>query len=214
MPELPSPGPYIKVQLVWDIGPNNTGMNVLHYFYSGARPNATDCTSLATRAAAGFTTAVGALFHTATILKQVVVTDMQGNDGAQGSWTGSHPGTDIQAFVPAGSAILMSLHVAARYRGGHPRVYWPPGTSGSMASTTAWSTTFISSAQTALSAFLNNLQNFTAGGTVTGSQYAISYYKGKDANGKPAVRPTPLPLAVTSRTVQTQIASMRPRLRP
>ena len=49
--------------------------------------------------------------------------------------------------------------------------------------------------------------------TTVGTQCAVSYYKGKDANGKPLVRTTPLVLDVGSRSVAATFGTQRRRLR-
>jgi hypothetical protein len=212
MPALPSPGQVLKVQVGWSIGGDTSNANVLHYAYSGAAPTSTDCIAIASRLLNTPPNGYLALCPISTVLTSVAVTDLATNTGQQGLTTGSHPGTTpANTIMPASAALLMSFKVNARYRGGHPRAYFPAMGHDSQATTKTWQATNVSTAETALISWLNSLNGFSAGSSQVGQQVAVSYYKGRDAQGKPIVRAVPVVLPIISWKCSANIASQRRR---
>ena len=128
------------------------------------------------------------------------------NDGQSGTAQANHPGTSIEGIVSAGVSLVQRFHVNARYRGGHPRAYFPGMTHSYMASQQQWSAAAATAANTSLTSFLASIVGFITGTTNVGQQVAVSYHQNK------ALRPVPLVLPVISWTVNTSIGSQRRRL--
>jgi hypothetical protein len=62
-------------------------------------------------------------------------------------------GTLSSPFVPSGAAQVVQNRIAARYRGGHPRTFWPPANAANQANEYQWTTSrvgLMATAQTAL----------------------------------------------------------------
>jgi hypothetical protein len=181
-------------------------MNVLHYRYSGTPPAATDLNGFCSAFGTGFGTNAKALFATNTTLTTLIATDLQGNTGQQGTSSPGQAGTDIRTVMPASACVVQSHKVNARYRGGHPRTYWPPGVTAQMQDTQHWIASWVAGANTTLNTWLASVVSQTFGGTTIGNLCAVSYYHDK------VLRPTPLVLDVVASSTLTRIGQQRKRL--
>jgi hypothetical protein len=99
----------------------------------------------------------------------------------------------------------MNLHVNARYRGGHPRIYFPGAGDNHNNDGLHWVASYVSGFNSAMITFLASLNGFSSGATTFGQQCVVSYYHDK------ALRPIPLVLDVTSWTTNNGLASQRRR---
>jgi hypothetical protein len=221
MPALPLAPNTLKVQLTWTVGTNTNVQNVLHYNWSGSRPAVNDCVAIGNHFLASFLSAQGALFHTATVLTACTVTDLANTDGAVGVAQASHPGTDIRAPVPENTCTLMSLKINARYRGGHPRIYFPPMTTGVAQDSKSWTATAATNFNNTMLNMLNSLPGYATGPVTVGQQVALSYVKGhtwqQDQHGNwkrmPTYRSTPLPIVISSWVTSQKMATQRRRFK-
>jgi hypothetical protein len=142
----------------------------------------------------------------------VIVTDLQGNDGQQGSAASTQAGTGGIPPEAASASFVVHLLVNARYRGGHPRVYFPPLGNSYLQDSQTWQAAAVTPVFSALDTWLNALPGFSSGGCVVGLQCAVSYYNKAVNPTPPHLRPSPLVLDVTSRTPRAKIGSQRRRL--
>jgi len=92
--------------------------------------------------------------------------------GANGATTGP---------LPPNCALTASWSIASRYRGGHPRSYFPgpPASALDNPGGRVWSSTFISTAHSAFSAFLNSVNTATISGHANGIQLGTIRSKSK-----------------------------------
>lgn len=56
---------------------------------------------------------------------QVEIIDLTSATAASGLALDGNPGTSGGPMISPSSCLLVSKHIARRYRGGHPRTYWP-----------------------------------------------------------------------------------------
>jgi hypothetical protein len=210
----------IKVQLVWQIGTDGNCMNVLHYQYGGSAPAASDLTAIGNHMVASWGTAQGAVFSTRDSLANVILTDLAGTTGQQAEVVAGKAGTDISGAISQQSATVMAFEVNARYRGGHPRAYFPPMTTRVMQDGLHWTAAGASAFNSAIETFLSSIVGFASGATNVLQQVAISYYQGHtwsppDHLGNyhkiPTRRSPPLVLPVTSWVTRTVIGNQRRR---
>jgi hypothetical protein len=187
-------------------------MNVLHYRYSGTRPAPADCAAIANHLATATLGAYLTHIPASTALSSVIVTDLQGNDGQQGSAASTQAGTGGIPPEAASASFVLHLLVNARYRGGHPRVYFPPLGNSYLQDSQTWQAAAVTPVFSALDTWLNALPGFSAGGCVVGLQCAVSYYNKAVNPTPPHLRPSPLVLDITSRTPRPKIGSQRRRL--
>lgn len=207
MPALPIPGPVLKCELIWTIGEDNHCANILHYAYTGSPPTSADLSTLATNMFNAFPGDYKNALHSSTQLTSVILTDLASVTGQQGLHAGNTPGS-AGGFPSAASAcVLQQLKVNARYRGGHPRTYWPGLDGANVADAQTWSLSSVQLLQPALMTWAKALAGQSAGGTQVTKQVIVSYYHNN------ALRTTPLVMDVVGWTVIGKIASQRKRLR-
>jgi hypothetical protein len=196
-------------------------MNVLHFLYSNAAPTSTDCVNIATKLAQQMGTGVLSQFPASTVLTEVICTDIGSANGFQGVWSGSEPGVNTGNALASSSAFVVNFIVNARYRGGHPRAYFPPMTSQALLDPSKWvasnAATYLGDIKTAL----QGMAGFVSGATTITEQVAVSYYQGgtwkPDQNGRyhwvPTRRSPPISLPVVSYSYYPLVGSQRRRVK-
>lgn len=133
-------------------------------------------------------------------------TDWSSQFGLTGSSVGVYAGTNggLGPPVPANTAILVSLHVAERWKGGHARMYLPHVGSG-----TQLSTDYNKLAAASITAITNAFQvinTATLGSGVLGGQSQRVYRQRQDPVHAHLMQ-------ISSFTVQPTYATQRRRLR-
>lgn len=85
--------------------------------------------------------------------------DLTNSTGAGSTYTAAAiVGTLSGVLEPASAAVVVQCKISARYRGGHPRVYWPAGTQVQMLNEYQWTATFASSMATAMVNYVSNVR--------------------------------------------------------
>jgi hypothetical protein len=92
---------------------------------STAAWNATDLTTLANTLFNSFNTRLKAFFPTTVSFQSVQTVDLTNATPATGASTGAAYAGGSTSNFTANVCILINFHIAARYRGGHPRTYLP-----------------------------------------------------------------------------------------
>ena len=125
MPRVATVANVLKVEFLW----NQDGLpaaNVKYVLYSGTPPTAGACAAIANSLGTAFLTAnLIALYAETTLFEAVRVTDLNTTDGAVGSHSFAQAGSSPNITLPASASILVNHTIARRYRGGHPRSYYP-----------------------------------------------------------------------------------------
>lgn len=205
---LPDAPGCLKVRL---IGQQYGGkwVNVLHLKQTGATIDTAACNTIATAIRGYWATNFASLHYTNSSLQSVEVTDISSRTGAQGTDNTNVPGTNASAGAPASVAACLTLKIANRYRGGHPRMYLagvdasaytPPGTF-TPAKVTAY--------QAAGRAFRTALNAMIIGGGVY-QWVAVSYYH--KVGGVNAYKVPPDVYVITDVVMHTRVDTMRRRL--
>ena len=117
-------------------------------------------------------------------------------------WTGSRSGIS----APASSCVLVAWGVSRRWRGGHPRTYFPLGDAALMENSTTWDTAFITQVAADVASFIEAIYSCPLPAGSSPVPVAISYYTGG------ALRTTPVIDVITSESVRPRICSQRRRL--
>lgn len=211
MPALPAVPSVIRLRLQGQM--SGTPWNVVQYArFSGSPPSDTDLLNTGTAVGAAWNAAIAQLCFTGVSLQRVQVTDLTRADAGQVEATTVHLGTRAGSGNPNQVALCASYQIAARYRGGHPRTYWPASVQGDITNGRQWSTTFLTLADGACTDYVGNINLITQGGAPLVFS-AVSFYKGKDpTTGKPLVRATPVVYPVISVEVHPRVDTMRSRL--
>jgi len=179
-----------------------------HLFWQTSTSGVTNSqlTALAALVRSSFGTNLKAYMSSNWTLAQVTARDLGPSPAQDGIDTTLVAGTLAGGLVTAETATLINFVIGRRYRGGHPRVYWPLGNSTVMLDMTHWTTAQTANVSTGFAALINAV---VAGGsgtpTITGL-CSVSYYFGK------ALRPTPVVDPVIAWKVSQIPASQRRRM--
>lgn len=131
MTSLPAVPNVCKVRLIGRVN-SEPYVGITHWrFVSGAALTNDNCAVIAAKFVNAWGDYIaGDLVSVQTFLDSVEVTDLTTSTSGTGTAASSHEGTfGAEAISPA-ACFLESKHVGRRYRGGHPRTYWPGVSAG------------------------------------------------------------------------------------
>ena len=178
MAPLPPVANVFQFNLVYGLGSDLTAENRLFFRWSGTSPDTAAAISLAAHVGAGWTSFWAPLFPDSTALLTVEATDLTSLSGAQGTSVIDSDGTRGSPELGAATALLVSMSLERRYRGGKPRTYWAAGLQTDLQTPQTWTSAFIAAAQTAANDFAAYVAAGASGGTALGAQVNVSYYEG------------------------------------
>lgn len=207
MPSLPFVPNGVKFRMAGQQGSGEFGM-VFHWAQlSGSDITDADAGGFAAAIAGAWNTDWSAYFNDDIVLTSVVVEGLQSATDGVGAWAGSYPGSWGSGFSAAQVAVLQKDTIARRYRGGHPRHYWPSPPSGAMADPTHLTPTFVSNYTGALAAFLGHVTTAAIGFWGAGSVYSVpTYYSGG------VLRPSPFLQTIVGSSIEVMLATQRRRV--
>jgi hypothetical protein len=204
------------------IGGDQNANSKIHMRYTGGPPNAAQLNALASAIAGTPATGLMGLAASAILLNEVTVQDCANMANPVGVWSGSVPGGQGAAAAMAASlSVVISYHIARRYRGGHPRGYWPLSNQNGFATPGTWANSIVTGNKTNFDNYIAAVKALTAGGVTIGNQCSVSYYSGfltyTKSNGqtgyRAAPRATPVVDDVIGTSVNVRIGSQRRRLK-
>ena len=184
MAPLPDVPGVVKIALVFSDGINTDVVTRFYLEYSGTAPSAAELDTFCTGVHATFVPNLAAEMHEDLSLIRVEATDLSSLTGATGLDTSTDPGTASGDPVPLSAAVVSSYVISRRYRGGHPRGYWPLGAG----------------------AVLTNPQRWDAGFTVITNPITHR------ARNVPTLRTTPAVDAVSGTIARLRVGTQRRRL--
>lgn len=212
MPPLPPADHVVRIKIVGQL--SNQPWNSIQYAkFTGAQP---DSAALATTASAIKATAFQPILNmmgTASTIISVELTDLTNDTGAQGiSSTTPTAGTRPGTVNPNQVCGVASYKIARRYRGGHPRSYWPIGVQSDITQGNRWTTTFIPLALNAVVAWVGNINTTNLNGAPL-QHVCLSYYT-RDPNnpGHSILRPVPIPFPTQTVQFHSRVDTQRRRL--
>lgn len=221
MPPLPAAPHCASLDTHFTIGDDTHALSRIYLQFPND-PGTPDLQSLANAAGATFGTAglQNEMAGTVTVTS-FVATSLVNPTLPQGINGVSLAGTEVRGGnLPAETCAVIAYSVARRYRGGHPRGYWPFGQAPDMQSPQLWSTTFRDALQTAFRTWINDIcgTTYVAGAPI---HVNVSYYSGSTWHQKPngnwiriaTRRGAPLIEPVVSQNVRLRIGSQRRRMR-
>lgn len=219
MPALPSPGKVIRVVFTYNDGSDVDVLNRLYFSYTGS-VSATDAATVATTLGSSWSTNFGPAIVTNFSLTLITVTDLSSSTGVEVATTLSHAGGNAGAKLPSSTCMVVSGHVATRYRGGHTRNYIAGLPQGDLTNANTWSTTSQGTVFTAFTAMIASLTSSPPSDLGTVAAVQVSFYKGFTSVQNPITkryRNVPTPLAtpnvypITSWTTNAKVGSQRRR---
>lgn len=179
--------------------------NIFHLQYTGAAPSVADLQTIGTSIVSSWTTNIAQLCIASVVLTGVDLADLTNPAASAASITANVPGTRTGSIITTGSAVVSSWQINIRYRGGHPRTYWPAGVAADITSGRLLS----AGAQTAFNAAFANWRaslNALTSGSTTYKMVIVSYQRNL------APRPTPLIFTVNGVTTHGRLDTQRRRL--
>lgn len=204
MPALP-PAPNCVLVRVKGIYGTSIFNNVLHLQYTGGAPTTADLSTLATSINSAWTTNFAPLMPIGVNVTGIDLADLTNPAAAAGSFTVTSTGSRAGTIMNAATACCVSWIINSRYRGGHPRTYFPFGVAGDTGSTRTWSSAFQTTVNNAANAFRTALNAITISGT-TYKMIALSYKHNNE------MRDQPVPYTINSNVTHGRIDTQRRRL--
>jgi len=204
MPALPAATNCLRIKLV---GTNQGTLwnNIIYTQYTGTAPQIADLATIATGVGGAWTTNIAPMCATTVALSSITVSDLTSPTAAQADNTVASSGTRTGQALLTNAACVVSWSVNLRYRGGHPRSYFPAGVQADTTAGHLWAGTFITAMLAAGRGFRTSV-NAVTWGSSTMHMILLSYYLNK------VLRPSPLPVTVTDAKVHGRIDTQRKRL--
>lgn len=214
MPPLPAVPGVIKL-IISGARSDGECLNILHIGYSGGPPSAANLTSyLSGTVEPAAVTLYDANASTDYEGATIEAIDLSSDTGASASVAFSSAGSRTGDFAPVSACVVCSWDIARRYRGGHPRTYFPFGTAGTYEASSAkyWDSGFIAGVQGDVTTFSDSIAGITEGSTEFQNLVNVSYVD-KNLNPTPPYRrTTPVVDVITGSLVKQRICSQRRRL--
>jgi hypothetical protein len=220
MPALPDVAKVLRLDQHFTVGEDTKAKVRSFWQYLTGPPTDSELATAAAAIRVAFGTDLAGFMVSPNELSEVILTDLTSSTAAQGSDSTPVAGTITSEPVPANCCVLESMQVARRYRGGHPRNYWPFGAATDMTDEQLWGATFASNVQAGLVSYNGAITTAidVFGGTTT--PVAVSYYEGFTPFTGPTgrvrnistVRATPVVDPIVTIQVRRGIGSQRRRL--
>lgn len=208
MPPLPAVSDVLKVSLSGQAGDGEFSI-IQHFQYAGFTPTTADLDTLASDIISTIWPGnISPLQKNIVVLKQVVIEDLTSTTSAVGSAGGSAAGSITTANdAPASTCILEKDLISRRYRGGHPRHYWPFCDGNQLATATSISSGDAAAWTSGIQAYVAAVNaEIVALGSTLSNYVSVSYFSGH------VLRTVPLVDIITGIFVETKLATQRRRL--
>lgn len=193
--------------------------NKLHFQYpAGTTLNTTMILALISGVESAWSAQIAPLCNTNVTLTSGVGVDLNSRQGVTftSSFVTPPVGTRAGVAMPAQTALTASWIIQNRYRGGHPRTYFPGGVLADVVNGHTWTTTFSALAAVNFGNFITALNGITSG-AVTFTFICLSYFSGShkvpgQPPPAPVLRPVPLAFPIQATVVHPRIDTQRRRL--
>jgi hypothetical protein len=220
MPALPDAPAVIRIDHHFKIGEDSQAKCRLFYKYGGTAPSNADLAAFSANVHAQFGLHLAGEMTSDRNLEILSVTDLTSPTSAFGQDSLAVPGTNGGGSLPADVCVLEKFTLARRYRGGHPRVYWPFFSEAELNDAQTWKSTPLGTLETNMANYEVGIQASVWAGGGTLQAVSVSYYAGftthTGTTGRvknvSTVRPVTVIDPLTSFSFATGIASQRKRL--
>lgn len=178
MPALPNVPNVLRIDHVFKLYEDLNAKCRTFWKYLSGPPTNAELAAMAVGLKAAFATDLSSLMSAGYDLTNIIITDLTSPTAAQGDDPGTVAGTRSGDVIGAEAAVLQSRQIARRYRGGHPRIYWPFGVANDLADAQTWTLALTTACVTGLSNYENAI---AAGIGVWGTSDGpvnVSYYEG------------------------------------
>lgn len=220
MPALPNVPNVVRLEHLFHLDEDTRAKVRSFWRYVTGPPTQAELDTAVIAVKLAFSTNMPSVLHNAWSMAETILTDLSSPSAPVSSLGGSVAGALAGERLTAAACLLQSNEIARRFRGGHPREYWPLGNADHTADSQTWTDAFVTSCTTDLGLYETAVKAALAvfGGTV--GKVAVSYHQGNTVFIGPTgrarnisnVRATPIVDTILSTKVQKGIASQRRRL--
>lgn len=222
MPALPDVDKVVKIDCVHSYGSDTDVLSRFFLRYGGTAPTVDQLNTFCAAIGASWSANLASLANEAQVSLQLVqATDLTSPTASQGENAAAFPGSRAGVDLPADTSAVIGYEIARRYRGGHPRGYWPFGSQPDLQTPQTWTDAFQTAVDEGILGFMN--ENVTSGWTASGiiDHVNVSYYSGftvvtspttHRARNVPTPRVTPLVDVVGGYEARIRVGSQRRRL--
>lgn len=166
-----------------------------------------DAVILATGLVAAWDARLKPIHSTGVFLTNCTVVDLTSTSGAQAALGANVQGTSGAASpMTANVALVGSMKINRRYRGGHPRMYLTGQATANTQTNTSWTSTWVNTTSTAFTNWRSDVNALTTASSGSITLVCLSYYSDKVLRAIPQVD------AVTSIVVHSRVDTQRRRL--
>jgi len=144
-------------------------------------------------------------FPTNVTLRSVQAIDLTSSTGGVAIFASTGAGTGGSNIGAAQNCVLVSHKIARRYRGGHPRTYFPSPSSINLQDPQHWTTTLITTFQTKYNAFVTGVIGTVVTGNTIDNHVSVSFRSGGGPRAIPVVD------VISSSVAEVQVATQRRR---
>ncbi len=221
MPALPDVPGVVRTALSGTFASGQVWLTRYYMHYTGTAPTNAQLATYDAAAVTAYGADLKSLVDSDRVLTQVESVDLTSPTSAVDITAASVAGSGSSTLeLPAQIAVVTSYEIARRYRGGHPRGYWPFGATANILSPGQWTAAFVASALTGFNSYFSAIvgAGWTGAGTIT--HVNVSYYEGFTvvtspttgrARNVPTLRGTPLVDTVNSVVVRQSFGTQRRR---
>lgn len=206
MPPLPVVDNVIKTDFAFTYGSDSNVHSHLFWMTDGTAFTPSELHTFTNAIVTAYNASLSGHMNAAVTLKTVTSLDLSSELTAPIIVTANTVGLVVSPPPTAQTCVLFNLHISRRYKGGHPRLYWPAGAGSDIQNPQSWTAAFTTSFGTAFSAFINSLLNVSGAPPVATSLANVSYHSGHE------LRPVPVVDVVTSWSMNPVPASQRRRM--
>lgn len=221
VPALPNVNKVVRLDYQFRLVNGVPGLTRQFYRYGGTAPTAGNLNTFTAAAAASYGTNGVPEMVPGYRLIGIEATDLTTTSSAQFLQVLNAPGTRAGDFIPVNAAAVTAYHVNRRYRGGHPRGYWPFGVQADLDDEDNWSDDFVAEFEGAIGSLQADIEAGGWAGAGTIDQVNVSYYHGFTvvispttgrASNLPTPRSVPLVDVVTAIVGRARVGTQRRRL--
>lgn len=217
MPALPNAANILKAGYKMGLGTDTNALVRLFIAFSGTSDVA-KLNAVAGVLSSAWDTWLQSVHPNQVTLEEVEVTDLTSDTSPSGGVIDGTAGT-LTGGLAAGTAMVISSEIARRYRGGHPRAYWPMGSEAKLGSAQTWDPTFVADVVTAYTGFVGACLTGWPSGITPVDFVNVSYFHGFTNHTYPSGRTRSIPTVrgavvidpVTSWFVRQSVGSQRRR---
>lgn len=221
MPPLPAASKVVSLAVMGTFLNGGRWLSRVYVQYTGTAPTNADLAAFLTSVDTALNTNLKPLMNADVNATELHAIDLTSSTSAVADKVIARTGTRAGTAIPADAASVISYEIARRYRGGHPRGYWPFGSVTDLATPRIWGAAAVAAFKSGYDAWMTAVlaAGWTGAGTLT--QVNVSYFHGFTvvtnpitgrARNVPTLRVAPTIDAVTSTIARTSFGTQRRRI--